>query len=127
LLPPALPRSWEDCDDEVAWVPATGELDLATAPALERRLRGAELRARLTVMDLRGLTFMDSSGVGVIVDATIRARCTGGRLVLVRGCSQVDRVLALSGASEVVESVELDPGEPAVQVLLQLAQREPAA
>jgi anti-anti-sigma factor len=85
-------------------------------------LRGAELRARLVVLDLREVTFMDSCGVHLIVSASIRARRAGRRLVLVRGRSQVARILALTGASEDVESVELEPGEPAVQALLQLAQ-----
>jgi anti-anti-sigma factor len=120
----ALVRSWRECGGEVAWVQPVGELDIGTAPALEQALRGAELRARLVMLDLRELTFLDSCGVHVIVYASIRARRAGRRLVLVRGCSQVERVLALTGASEVLESVDLAPGDPAVQALLQLAQQK---
>jgi anti-anti-sigma factor len=122
VLPPVLVRSWRDCGSDVAWVQAAGELDIGSVPALEQTLRGAELRARLVLLDLREVTFMDSCGVHLIVSASIRARRAGRRLVLVRGRSQVARILALTGASEDVESVELEPGEPAVQALLQLAQ-----
>jgi anti-sigma B factor antagonist len=110
-----------------AWVYAAGELDLATAPSLERTLRSAQLRAQLVVLDLRELTFADSCGVRVIVYASLRARWARRRLVLLRGASQIHRLLTLSGASDLVQTVDLAPGEPAVQVLLQLAHDEQAA
>jgi anti-sigma B factor antagonist len=111
----------------VAWVHVAAELDIATAPILARTLRSAELRARLVVLDLRELTFVDSSGVRVIVYASLRARRAGRRLVLVRGPAQVQRLLALSGALDAVEIFDLAAGEPAVQVLLQLAHQDQAA
>jgi anti-sigma B factor antagonist len=110
-----------------ARVHVAGELDIATAPMLERTLRSAELRARLVVLDLRELTFVDSCGVRVIVYASLRARRAGRRLVLVRGPAQVQRLLELSGALEAVEIVDLAPGEPTVQVLLQLVHQDQAA
>jgi anti-anti-sigma regulatory factor len=48
-------------------------LDLAAVPQLVRTLRQAQLKARLVVLDLRELQLMDSSGVHVIVNASIRA------------------------------------------------------
>jgi hypothetical protein len=62
----------------------TGRLDLASVPQLVRTLRHTQLNARLVVLDLRELQLMDSSGVHVIVNASIRARRLGGRLVLLR-------------------------------------------
>jgi anti-sigma B factor antagonist len=110
-----------------AWVHVAGELDIASAPRLERTLRGAELRARLVVLDLRELTFVDSCGVHVIVYASLRARRAGRRLVLLRGPAQIQRLLALSGAGDLVETVDLAPAEPMVQVVLQLAHEAQAA
>ena len=80
-------------------VRAGGELDIATSPLLEHTLRSAELRARRVVLDLRELTFIDSSGARVIVDASVRARRAAHRLVIVRGPSWVDRALGLPGDS----------------------------
>ncbi len=60
------------------------------------------------MLDLRELTFMDSSGVHVIVDASRRARQMKRRLILVRSCMQVDDVFAMTGASEAVEIGDLD-------------------
>jgi anti-sigma B factor antagonist len=100
------------------WLHVAGELDMATAPRIEQALRQAERHARLVVLDLRGLTFMDCSGIHVIVDASLRARSGGHRLVLVRGPSQVDRVFALAGVLGVVDIVGLDTAEDAIQTHL---------
>jgi anti-anti-sigma factor len=104
-----------------AWIRVAGELDLATSAQLRDALHEAERRARRIVLDLRQLTFMDSSGVHVIVDANNRARRSGGRLVLTRGPDSVDRLFALTGTAAVVDVVELGGFEPPVQALVRLA------
>ena len=112
---------------DAAWVRVTGELDLATAPILAQALSRAEERAQRVVLDLRELTFMDSSGVHVILEASLRANAAGRATVLVRGPAGVDRVLALTRASDSLQIVDLDPIEPPVLALLKLAQRDRAA
>jgi anti-anti-sigma factor len=77
------------------WVLPTGDLDLAAAPDLGESLSLA-LRsdARAIVVDLRGLDFLDSAGLRVLVDA-----CTGpdaGRVSLVPGNERVHAVFVLS-------------------------------
>jgi anti-sigma B factor antagonist len=109
---------------DAAWIRVAGELDLATAPRLEQALHNAEVRARRVVLDLRALTFMDCSGVGVIAQSNKRAREAGGRLLLVRGPVQVDRVFALTGTADALEIVDLDPFQPPVQALGQPAQSD---
>ncbi len=108
-----------------AWVYVAGELDVATAPQLEQTLREAQSEARLVVLDLRELTFVDSAGVHVIVDAGIRARRAGCRMIAVRAPSQVDAVFTLIGVTEDVEIFDLDPAQPPVQALLQLNHEQP--
>jgi anti-anti-sigma factor len=107
-------------------VHAAGELDGAAAPLLEHTLRNALGRGRTVVLDLRGLVRADTAGVRVIVEATANARRTGARLILVRGLSQVDRLLALTGSSGKVEMVDLAPEEPALQALLNIARTDRA-
>jgi anti-sigma B factor antagonist len=87
-------------------------MDLASGPRLAATLREAQLEARMVVVDLRELTFIDSSGVHVILAAADRARQEGGRLMLVRGPVQVDRVFTLTGAFAQVMIFDLDPTEP---------------
>jgi anti-sigma B factor antagonist len=104
---------------DAAWVHVAGALDLATAPQLERTLREIQQQARLALLDLRALTFMDSTGVHTIVNASIAARQLGCRLVLLRDPPNVDRMFALTGSSDAVEIGDLDhsPIAPPVDAL----------
>jgi anti-sigma B factor antagonist len=83
-----------------AWVQLTGELDLLTAPVLQRHLREALAHATLVVIDLRQLSFIDATGVHVICNASERADAEGRRLMVLRGPAQVDRLFTLTSLSE---------------------------
>ena len=102
---------------DAAWVHLAGELDVATAPELRHKLQGAVSRSRLVVLDLRELAFMDAAGVHAIVEASIRARQTSRRLLLLRGPANVDRVFELTGSADAVEVGDLEPLEPVVREL----------
>jgi RND superfamily putative drug exporter len=94
---------------ERATIVLGGELDLLTIESFRAELEHAEQNPpQLTVIDLRALDFMDSSGLGELVRASRRAREHGRRLVLVTGSAPIDRVLAISGADKAVETT-LDP------------------
>jgi anti-sigma B factor antagonist len=105
---------------DAVWVRVVGELDVATAPRLAQTLRSAELCARGLVLDLRELTFMDCGGMRVIVNASVRARQAGCRLVIVRGPSLVDRVFKLTAAAAALEIIDLYAADPPVQKLAQI-------
>jgi anti-sigma B factor antagonist len=107
-----------------AWVRVAGELDHAAAPQLASMLSHTTRLARIVILDLRELTRVDSSGVGAIVDASRSARRVGRRLILVRGPQRVERLFALTGASDAVEIVDLAAGEPVVLALLQIAHND---
>jgi anti-sigma B factor antagonist len=92
---------------DAAWVRVAGALDIATTPRLAHTLR--EAQARLVVLDLRELSFIDSSGVNVIVDASNRARRLGRQLVLLRGPAEVERIFSLTGHATAVETGDLGP------------------
>ena len=85
-----------------------GELDLATAPELERLLLGRLQEGGAVVLDLRGLEFMDSSGVRLLVAAKARAESEGGRLRIVRPepGSPVERILVVSGIDRALPFVD---------------------
>lgn len=103
-----------------AWIRAAGKLDVAATPRLEQLLREPSLLARLVVLDLREVSFMDGSGGRAIATAGVRARQAGRRLVVLRGPPEVDSELALVNGA--VEIVDLSPHEPPVQALLQLGE-----
>jgi anti-anti-sigma factor len=94
---------------DAAWVRVAGELDITSAPELERTLRDSQSQARLVVLDLSELTFVDSAGLLAIEQASIRARKLSRHLLVVRGGSpDVDRVFTLARSSDTAEILELD-------------------
>ena len=56
---------------------AVGELDIASAPLLEAALSEHRAAEAAVVLDLAGITFMDSSGLKVLVRAANEARTNG--------------------------------------------------
>jgi anti-sigma B factor antagonist len=77
----------------------SGELDLATAPGLRERVREMTPGGPLKVaLDLTGVGFVDSSGLGAIVACLKHVRELGGDLVLVApDASPVAKLLSLTG------------------------------
>ena len=72
-----------------------GELDVSTAADLRERLLATlgEDRTSSIILDLSGLSFMDSTGISVLVAAERRAHQLGGTLFLVAPQKAVARVL----------------------------------
>lgn len=110
-LPPTFACSLTNGHPDRSCVHVAGELDVATAPRLESTLRELS-RSPLVVVDLRELAFISSSGVHAIVDASVRARQGGGRVVVWRGPPNVDRMFTLAGIADDVEIGEVDVIEP---------------
>jgi anti-sigma B factor antagonist len=87
----------------------TGELDISSAPVLEEALGRIEAgQPSLLLVDLRGLEFMDSTGLRTLVSANQRARAQDRRLAIVRGPEQVDRIFSVTRLDERFEIVD-DP------------------
>lgn len=83
--------------DGLRIVPA-GELDLVTAPSLAQTLREAEAGDGAIVLDLGELSFMDSSGLAVVLAAVRRSDANGRRLTVRVPDGRARRLLDLSGA-----------------------------
>jgi anti-sigma B factor antagonist len=78
-------------------VALAGELDLSTIPRLEGRLLH-ELREREgVVVDLSQLSFIDSSGIGLLIKAHRAMNGTGSINIVVAEGSQVERVFDIAG------------------------------
>jgi anti-sigma B factor antagonist len=80
-------------------IAVSGELDLASSPALQEELDRAS-DSDMLVIDLRELDFMDSTGLSVLVRAHQRAEEQGRRLAMVKGPQQVQRLLSLTGVAD---------------------------
>lgn len=76
----------------------TGEIDMLTAPALDRRLTESTVGGhRRVVVDLTGVTFLSSAGITILVQHTATAAERGVRLPIVATGTAVLRPLELTG------------------------------
>lgn len=74
-----------------------GELDMSTVAKLDDAVRAAEATdTKRIVIDLSQVTFMDSTGLKLLLEAGARARANSNRLRLVRGSRRVQRVFELT-------------------------------
>jgi anti-anti-sigma factor len=80
-----------------------GEIDLASAPGLRARLSDVQVDGPPhVVLDLTGVTFIDSLGLGTLIGAHKRARVLRGSLVIVPS-DAARRVLAATALDRVFE------------------------
>jgi anti-sigma B factor antagonist len=85
----------------------SGEFDLVSAPVLERALsRLLDSDSELIIVDLRGLEFMDSTGLHVLIQAHQQMHEAGRRLALVRAREQVQRLFDLTGLTDALTIVD---------------------
>jgi anti-sigma B factor antagonist len=75
----------------------TGELDLSTIPQVEKQLAAQVSRKRGVIVDLTRVTFIDSSGIALLIRAFRATRETGTLNIVIAAGSQVDRVFHLAG------------------------------
>ena len=101
---------WETADrSDGIHVELTGELDISSAARVEEALAKIEAEEPAVVLlDLRGLEFMDSTGLRTVVSADARAREQGRRVVVVRGPEAVHRIFNVTRLDERLEIVD-DP------------------
>ena len=84
-------------DGDDATVLLSGELDMSTAPQVEQALAEAEEKGPERLgLDLRGLSFMDSTGLRVVLAADGRARKDSRRFEVGPGPAQVHRVFRIA-------------------------------
>ena len=80
---------------------ARGELDMYVGPVIVDRV--AELAAqcvKLVILDLAGVTFLDSSGLRGIIKATDALAKNDGRLLIEGATGATQRVLEITGMLE---------------------------
>jgi anti-sigma B factor antagonist len=93
-----------------------GELDLATAPAIDAELKRLfDAGTEEVVLDLRGLTFLDSSGLRLLVTWTRSAQQHDGTsFAVIQGPDVVERVIAMAALDDMLPFVDAErfAGEP---------------
>jgi anti-anti-sigma factor len=80
------------------------EQDIAAVPELDLTLRHAQADARVVVLELPELEFIDSSGAHLLLEGDRRGREADRRLLVGRDAAQIDRLLVLSGVDRQLSS-----------------------
>jgi anti-sigma B factor antagonist len=84
-----------------------GEFDITGFDRVDDELRRIQSNGQpLVTLDLRGLTFIDSSGIRAILKADARARALGRRLRLIAGPERVHKVFRITRLDDHLEFVE---------------------
>jgi anti-sigma B factor antagonist len=96
---PALTVHIEDSDGGTSTIALVGELDLSTISRMEGPLLEQVTQRRAVLVDLSRLSFIDSSGIGVLIQALRSANGTPVGVLIGAG-SQVDRVFGIAGIAE---------------------------
>jgi anti-anti-sigma factor len=84
-------------EDGACVVRVSGEVDLAVAAEFQEQVRGCLTRSARVELDLGGLTFIDSSGLGSLVLLQKEAAQQAKSLVLVNVNARVNRLLEVTG------------------------------
>lgn len=82
-----------------------GELDHHSADRVRTLIEEAMMKDHVKhlVMDMQELTFMDSSGIGVILGRYKQVKAKGGKLIICNANRSVNRLLELSGLFKIIE------------------------
>jgi anti-sigma B factor antagonist len=98
--------------DAVVRVAAVGEVDSSSAPLLraelETALDGGDLRE--LVVDLDGVTFLDSAGLSVLAGAHRRAAGRDVHLRVLASSRAVIRPLQITGLWDLLGAEQIEPG-----------------
>ena len=91
-------------DDGTLRIVAQGELDLASAPLLEQALLDAERTdSGRILLDIDGVTFIDSTGLRALLEAHARSSQNNIRLQITRGAPQARRLFSLSRTDDILQ------------------------
>src|SRR6202050_5032710 len=89
-------------DRGLSVITVVGEIDVATAPQLRECLHSVIAQGEATVvLDLLGVTFLDSTALGVLVGALKRCRELGGELHVVVADPRIVKIFEITGLTSV--------------------------
>jgi anti-sigma B factor antagonist len=97
----------ERIDQGLPVIAVVGEIDVATAPQLREALHEVIAQGHATVvLDLLGVTFLDSTALGVLVGGLKRCRELGGELHVVVADARIKKIFEITGLVKVFPIVD---------------------
>ncbi|MEA3402708.1 MAG: STAS domain-containing protein [Armatimonadota bacterium] len=97
----------ERTDEDTALCHVTGELDAYTAPDLRDALdEQLDQGVRWIVADLTELTYLDSTGLGILIETAKKCRQAGGDVAVACDRKNLLRIFQISGTHEILNVVK---------------------
>lgn len=106
-VPDLLHVTAEPMDDAIV-VRATGEIEVSTVDAVRRELDAARAEDAAALLDLSGVTFIDSTGLQLLLDASHSSAVSDWGFFVVRPSRAVQRLIDLSGTADLIMVVDPD-------------------
>lgn len=93
---------------ELMFVSLTGELDQSTTDQVKLRLMTAMAvhDAKHIVFNLKGLSFMDSSGIGLILGRYNQIKALGGKVFVIGMNPTVTKVFHMAGLNQIITVID---------------------
>jgi anti-sigma B factor antagonist len=89
-------------ENETCTVYVKGEIDAFTAPQLKDKLDSIVVEGTKLVINMEEVSYIDSTGLGVFVGVLKLTRTNGGSLQLIEVNDRVNRLLKITGLSEIM-------------------------
>lgn len=88
-----------DYTDDILTAKIYGEIDHHRAPAIRQKIDGQteSLRPKELHLDFSGVSFMDSSGIGLIMGRYRNVSLIGGKLKVINVPKGLSKIISLSG------------------------------
>jgi anti-sigma B factor antagonist len=99
---PALLRVTVEPHGDALLIRAAGEVDLGTVPTLRRELDVARAAGSTALLDLSEITFMDSTGLHLLLQASRRSADSEWVFHILRPSQVVQRLIAVSGTADLL-------------------------
>lgn len=89
--------SAQEIEEKLAVIKVRGDVDIYTAPQLRETIhKVVDSGKSEVIVDLEGVDFIDSTGLGVLIGGLRRAREKGGELVIASPSDRVRRILEIT-------------------------------
>ena len=92
--------------EDACLIRAAGEIDMSSVATLRRELDAARVEAVSVLLDLSGVTFIDSSGLHLLLKASRHSASSEWRFVILQPSQVVRRLIAVSGTADLLTVVD---------------------
>jgi anti-anti-sigma factor len=108
MLSPAVLRITVEPLHDARLIRVAGEVDVSTVAKLKRELDAARDEAATALLDLSDVTFMDSTGLHVLLEASRNSVVSDWGFFILRPSGSVQRLIQVSGTADLLTLI--DPG-----------------